>query len=159
MVSKGERKEADAIFWDPYYIICLHTSIWIRINHSYFCWGKRSHTLIHSNGTGFPSFPRFGDSNSGAGLHGNHQQLATFELYCYWVGSLDFNFWIPFMFPFNQQKVLNLLLGDLQHPREETNPVTPAGATPVPGYRSQIPRGRTSISTRKLPADEARFVW
>ena len=22
-----------------------------------------------------------------------------------WVGSLDFNFWIPLIFPFNQQKV------------------------------------------------------
>ena len=37
------------------------------------------------------------------------------SLYRYWVGSLDFNFWIPFIFPFSQQK-LNFLLGDLQHP-------------------------------------------
>ena len=31
-------------------------------------------------------------------------------LYCYWVGSLDFNFWILLMVPCNQQK-LNFLLG------------------------------------------------
>ena len=51
--------------------------------------------------------------------HGHGTQKTRPNLYCYWVGSLDFNVGIPLMFLFNQQKPRKqrVKLGDLQHPR------------------------------------------
>ena len=51
--------------------------------------------------------------------HGHGTQKKRPNLYCYRVGSLDFNVGIPLMFPFNQQKPRKqeIKLGDLQHPR------------------------------------------